>query len=110
MGGVMGGVSSVFKSATGQSQKAEEYARRTRTSPADAVCSASVSCHSLSLHRSISPDFLEWVQRLTDQVRDFTFEDEHTFYAIASADTVEAGRATGAMSYVSDLIHQSPGS
>lgn len=38
MGGVMSGVTSVFKTATGQTQKAEAYARQTRTSAADAVC------------------------------------------------------------------------
>ena len=37
MGGVMSGVSSLFKTATGSQAKAEAYARQTRTSPADVV-------------------------------------------------------------------------
>lgn len=37
MGGVFQGAMGLFKTATGRTQKAEEYARRTRTSPADAV-------------------------------------------------------------------------
>ena len=37
-GGMLQGAMGLFKTATGKTQKAEEYARRTRTSPADAVC------------------------------------------------------------------------
>ena len=37
MGGVMQGVTGLFKTATGGSQKANEYAKQTRTSPADVV-------------------------------------------------------------------------
>ena len=37
MGSVLKGAMGLFKTATGSTQKAEEYSRRTRTSPADAV-------------------------------------------------------------------------
>ena len=37
MGGVFKGAMGLFKTATGNTQKAEEYSRRTRTSAADAV-------------------------------------------------------------------------
>ncbi|KAH7915669.1 peptidase C14, caspase domain-containing protein [Hygrophoropsis aurantiaca] len=63
MGGVFSSVSGLVKAATGNSQKAEQYARATRTSPAD--CISWSGC-----------------------------KDSQT-----SADTQEAGRATGAMSY-----------
>jgi len=63
MGGVMSGMSSVFKSATGSGKKADEYSRQTRTSPADVISWS--GC-----------------------------KDSQT-----SADTVEAGSATGAMSF-----------
>ena len=36
--GVFSSVSGLFKTATGNQQKAERYARATRTSPADVVC------------------------------------------------------------------------
>ncbi|KAF8518458.1 peptidase C14, caspase domain-containing protein [Gautieria morchelliformis] len=67
LSGAMSGVSSIFKTATGEGKKAEEYARRTRTSPADVISWS--GC-----------------------------KDSQT-----SADTVEAGKATGAMSYA--FIH-----
>ncbi|EJD07118.1 metacaspase [Fomitiporia mediterranea MF3/22] len=63
IGGMMKGAMGLFKSATGGTQKAEEYSRRTRTSPADVISWS--GC-----------------------------KDSQT-----SADTVEAGQATGAMSY-----------
>ena len=37
MGGVFKGVTSILKTATGNTQKAENYAKATRTSPADVV-------------------------------------------------------------------------
>lgn len=37
MSGVMSGVSSLFKTASGSNKKAEDYAKQTRTSPADVV-------------------------------------------------------------------------
>ncbi|KZT42184.1 peptidase C14 [Sistotremastrum suecicum HHB10207 ss-3] len=63
MSGVFKGVTSLFKTATGNNAKAEQYARATRTSPADVISWS--GC-----------------------------KDSQT-----SADTVEAGTATGAMSY-----------
>ncbi|CAE6430364.1 unnamed protein product [Rhizoctonia solani] len=63
MGGVFKGIGSLIKTATGSQKKAEEYARLTRTSPADAISWS--GC-----------------------------KDSQT-----SADTFEAGEATGAMSY-----------
>ncbi|KAF8581082.1 peptidase C14 [Ramaria rubella] len=63
MSGVMTGVTSIFKTATGGGKKAEEYSRQTRTSPADVISWS--GC-----------------------------KDSQT-----SADTVEAGKATGAMSF-----------
>ncbi|TDL26325.1 peptidase C14 [Rickenella mellea] len=63
MGGVFKSVTGLLKTATGNQQKAEKYARATRTSPADVISFS--GC-----------------------------KDTQT-----SADTVEAGRATGAMSY-----------
>jgi hypothetical protein len=62
-GGAIKGVIGLFKTATGNQQKAEAYARQTRTSPADAI---------------------SWSGCKDDQT---------------SADTVEAGQSTGAMSY-----------
>jgi len=63
MSGVMSGVSSLFKTASGSNQKAENYAKQTRTSPADVISFS--GC-----------------------------KDSQT-----SADTVENGSATGAMSH-----------
>lgn len=63
MGGVFSSITGLVKTATGNQQKAERYARATRTSPAD--CISWSGC-----------------------------KDSQT-----SADTQEAGRATGAMSY-----------
>ncbi|KAL0061960.1 Ca(2+)-dependent cysteine protease, partial [Marasmius tenuissimus] len=63
MGGVLSSAMGLFKTATGQSQKAQEISRATKTSPAD--CISWSGC-----------------------------KDSQT-----SADTVEAGQATGAMSY-----------
>ena len=40
MGAVFQGVTGLFKVATGKEKKAEEYARATRTSPADCVRSS----------------------------------------------------------------------
>lgn len=37
MSGVLKGAMGLFKTATGNTQKAEAYARQTRTSPADVV-------------------------------------------------------------------------
>ncbi|KAI5118095.1 hypothetical protein M0805_005202 [Coniferiporia weirii] len=72
MQGVLKGAMSLFKTATGSTQKAEAYARQTRTSPADVISWS--GC-----------------------------KDSQT-----SADTVEAGSATGAMSYafISSLSQQ----
>jgi hypothetical protein len=63
MSGVFKSALGIVKTATGNSQKANEYAKRTRTSPADVISFS--GC-----------------------------KDSQT-----SADTVEAGQATGAMSY-----------
>ncbi|KAG8686199.1 Ca(2+)-dependent cysteine protease [Ceratobasidium sp. 423] len=63
MGGVVKGIGSLLKTATGSQKKANEYAKQTRTSPADVISWS--GC-----------------------------KDSQT-----SADTVEAGEATGAMSY-----------
>ncbi|KAL0065138.1 Ca(2+)-dependent cysteine protease [Marasmius tenuissimus] len=63
MSGVFSSAKGLFKTATGQSQKAQKKARETKTSPAD--CISWSGC-----------------------------KDSQT-----SADTVEAGTATGAMSY-----------
>ena len=38
MGGVFSSVMGLVKTASGNTQKAEKYARATRTSPADVVC------------------------------------------------------------------------
>jgi hypothetical protein len=62
MGGVFKGIGSLIKTATGGQKKADEYARQTRTSPADVISWS--GC-----------------------------KDSQT-----SADTVEGGEATGAMS------------
>jgi len=63
MGGVFKGVTGILKTATGNTKKAENYAKATRTSPADVISWS--GC-----------------------------KDSQT-----SADTVEAGQATGAMSF-----------
>ncbi|CAE6443405.1 unnamed protein product [Rhizoctonia solani] len=73
MGGVFKGIGGLLKTATGGQKKAEEYARQTRTSPADVISWS--GC-----------------------------KDSQT-----SADTVEAGEATGAMSYAFiDVLKQKP--
>ncbi|CAK5268556.1 unnamed protein product [Mycena citricolor] len=63
IGGALSSAMGLFKTATGNGQKAEQYSRATRTSPADAISFS--GC-----------------------------KDSQT-----SADAVEAGQATGAMSY-----------
>ncbi|TFK45832.1 peptidase C14 [Heliocybe sulcata] len=63
MGGVLSSAMGIFKTATGNGKKAEQYARATRTSPADVISWS--GC-----------------------------KDSQT-----SADTVEAGQSTGAMSF-----------
>ncbi|QRV74988.1 ICE-like protease (caspase) p20 domain protein [Ceratobasidium sp. AG-Ba] len=73
MSGVVKGLGGLFKSATGSNKKAEDYARQTRTSPADVISWS--GC-----------------------------KDSQT-----SADTVEAGEATGAMSYAFiEVLSQRP--
>ncbi|CAE6447138.1 unnamed protein product [Rhizoctonia solani] len=73
MSGVFKGIGSLLKTATGSQKKADEYARQTRTSPADVISWS--GC-----------------------------KDSQT-----SADTVEAGEATGAMSYAfMDVLKQKP--
>ena len=82
MSGVFSSAKGLFKVATGQSQKAQKKARESKTSPAD--------CVSLLLFH-----FETYI--LTDpQISWSGCKDSQT-----SADTVEAGSATGAMSYVS---------
>jgi hypothetical protein len=56
LSGAMSGVSSVFKTATGEGKKADDYARRTRTSPADVVCGISVM-YPFAFHTDV-PRFL----------------------------------------------------
>ncbi|KAF8699301.1 Peptidase C14, partial [Rhizoctonia solani] len=73
MGGVIKGIGSLLKTATGGQKKADEYARQTRTSPADVISWS--GC-----------------------------KDSQT-----SADTVEGGEATGAMSYAfMEVLRQKP--
>lgn len=48
MGGVFKGVTGLLKTATGGGQKADEYAKATRTSPADVVRVGVGYCGSLS--------------------------------------------------------------
>lgn len=63
MGGVFKSVTGLIKTASGNTQKAGEYARATRTSPADVVCGPrilfglnGVSDHDLLLRRSRGVD------------------------------------------------------
>ncbi|KDN48602.1 hypothetical protein RSAG8_02589, partial [Rhizoctonia solani AG-8 WAC10335] len=73
MGGVFKGLGGLIKTASGGQKKADEYARQTRTSPADVISWS--GC-----------------------------KDSQT-----SADTVEAGEATGAMSYAfMEVLKQKP--
>ncbi|KAJ1307879.1 hypothetical protein OPQ81_001959 [Rhizoctonia solani] len=73
MSGMMKGLGSLIKTATGGQKKADDYARQTRTSAADVISWS--GC-----------------------------KDSQT-----SADTVEAGEATGAMSYAFiDVLRQKP--
>ncbi|CAE6537142.1 unnamed protein product [Rhizoctonia solani] len=73
MSGMVKGLGSLFKTATGGQKKADEYARQTRTSAADVISWS--GC-----------------------------KDSQT-----SADTVEAGEATGAMSYAfMEVLRQKP--
>ena len=86
MGGVLSSAMGLVKTATGnaQAQKAEQITKATRTSPADVVSNkvASQICFNLFFQISWSG-----------------CKDSQT-----SADTEEAGNATGAMSFVSLLI------
>ena len=61
----MGGVTSVFKTATGEGKRAEEYSRQTRTSPADVVCTIHVNV-TRSLFTWMFLDFLERLQGFPD--------------------------------------------
>jgi hypothetical protein len=81
MRGLMTAGVGLFKTATGNTQKIDEYARATKTSPADVVG----LCFSL-LRQSLD----DWGQISWSGCKD----------SQTSADTVEAGAATGAMSYV----------
>ena len=73
IGGMIKGLVGILKTATGGQKKADEYARQTRTSPADVISWS--GC-----------------------------KDSQT-----SADTVEAGEATGAMSYAFiEVLRQRP--
>lgn len=67
MGGVLKGAMGLFKTATGQTQKAEEYARRTRTSPADAVSTVLYSIGTFV--DRVPSDIVERMQRLTNERR-----------------------------------------
>lgn len=65
MGGLLKGGMGVLRAATGGAQKAGEYTKKTRTSPADVVCSrlgGDVSLDSLSV-----VDLLEWLQGFSNQ-------------------------------------------
>ena len=63
MGGVFSSVMGLVKTASGNTQKAEKYARATRTSPADVVCFSSLTRLPLpSVHTQYRRvDFLQWV-------------------------------------------------
>ena len=82
MRGVFQAGMGLFKTATGSTQKAEAYTRATRTSPADVV--------------SFFNHFALLRHKRGYQISWSGCKDSQT-----SADTVEAGAATGAMSYVS---------
>jgi hypothetical protein len=83
MGGVFNSAIGLVKTATGNTQKAEKLSKATRTSPADVVRS---SCADYSLVMLIMLPQISWSGCKDDQT---------------SADTQEAGNATGAMSFVS---------
>lgn len=89
MGGMFKGAMGLFKTATGNTQKAEEYSRKTRTSAADAV-----SLFLPSLYRRYGYDCSRVSMELELQISWSGCKDTQT-----SADTVEAGQATGAMSH-----------
>lgn len=84
MGGVFKSAMGLVKTATGGNQKADKHAKATRTSPADVVCARYDRSDTTLICRQIS-----WSG----------CKDSQT-----SADTSEAGSATGAMSYVCFLF------
>ena len=87
MGGLLKGGLGILRAASGGNQKAGEYAKKTRTSPADVVS----TCLSGRKHVVTYP---------VPQISWSGCKDSQT-----SADTVEAGQATGAMSHVSFFFH-----
>ena len=54
MGGVLKGAMGLFKTATGNTQKAEEYSKKTRTSPADVVSFCSINLRFLCVAYGVS--------------------------------------------------------
>jgi hypothetical protein len=66
MGGVFSSVSTVFKTATGSKQKIENFARKTKTSPADVVGIEGRSAFFPSLTGWLL-DIVEWVQRRANE-------------------------------------------
>lgn len=85
MGGVIKSALGLVKTATGNTTKADEYTKKTRTSPADVVGGFEIS--------ELRPSFNFY------QISWSGCKDSQT-----SADTQEAGEATGAMSYVSQHV------
>ena len=79
-------VSGIIKSASGGGSRADKKARATKTSPADVV----------RLHASI-PRISPYTRG--PQISFSGCKDSQT-----SADTVEGGQSTGAMSFVSSII------
>jgi metacaspase-1 len=63
MGGVFKSVTGLIKTASGNTQKAEEYARATRTSPADVVCSPRIvfGLNGGDDHFCCCLDLVEWM-------------------------------------------------
>jgi metacaspase-1 len=86
MGGVFKSVTGLIKTASGNTQKAEQYAKATRTSPADAVCNPRILLRVIGGLMILVSVQISWSG----------CKDSQT-----SADTEEAGTATGAMSFVS---------
>jgi metacaspase-1 len=61
MGGVFKSAMSLVKTASGNTQKAEKYARATRTSPADAVSNCAYLSLGERLNGLMDVDILEWL-------------------------------------------------
>lgn len=90
----MSGVMSLGKKVMNQQSGAAERTKQTKTSPADVIMWS--GCKDSQTVRS---DQLVSQSSFATQVEECVFTDAN----LQSADTQEAGRATGAMSYVSVL-------